>query len=112
MAARSGVAKIEAVEAEVDVENDGSIEVPLCDATVRVLPTNEWRSRAIRSMREGDYDTWAELCLAGDDYDIWTDVDPTLADVERFFEAWSEATGQDSGKSRASRRSSRSTARR
>jgi hypothetical protein len=100
-----------ALEAEVDA-GDGTVEVPLGDTTVRVRPVGEWRSSAVRAMRNGDFDAWAETTLAGDDYQIWTDVDPTISECEAFFTAWGEATGQDSGKSGASRRSSKSTARR
>jgi hypothetical protein len=102
------LSKVEAIEAEVDAETDDTIEVPLCDTTVRVLPAGEWRSSAVRALRSGDYDSWAEECLAGDDYaDVWQPLDPVLNEVEAFFEAWKDATGQDAGKSRASRRSSK-----
>jgi hypothetical protein len=103
---------VEALEGEVLDADDGAVEVPLVDETVRVKPLNEWRSSASRALREGDFDTWAEKCLAGDGYDTWLDLDPTLAEVEDFFTAWGAATGQDTGKSRASRRSSKRTARR
>jgi hypothetical protein len=102
---------LEALEGEV-LDPDGSVEVPLGDEKVRVKPLNEWRSSATRALREGDFDTWAEKCLAGDDYETWSDLDPTLAEVEDFFTAWGKLSGQDSGKSRASRRSSNGTARR
>jgi hypothetical protein len=99
---------LEAIEGEV-LDGDGSVEVKLRNETVRVLPLFEWRTSATRAMREGDFDSWAEKCLVDGDYEVWTDVDPKIREVEEFFEAWQEATGQDRGKSRASRRSSKST---
>jgi hypothetical protein len=111
VAERKTPAALEAVEAEVDA-GDGTVEVPLADTTVRVRPVGEWRSSSVRAMREGDFDAWAQKALAEDDYQTWLDVDPTITECEKFFTAWGEATGQDSGKSGASRRSSRSTARR
>jgi hypothetical protein len=108
---RKPAAALEAVEAEVDA-GDGTVEVPLGDTIVHVRPVGEWRSSAVRAMRNGDFDAWAETALADGDYQTWVDVDPTITECEAFFTAWGEATGQDSGKSGGSRRSSKSTARR
>lgn len=106
-------AKVRAVEAlEGEIVGDGCVEVPLGDTTVRVIPASEWRASATRALREGDYDSWAEKSLAGDDYDVWCDIDPQMAEVQEFFKAWEAAGGSDLGKSSASRRSPRSTARR
>lgn len=106
-------AKVRAVEAiEAEVDSDGTVEVPLGDTTVRVRPASQWRSSATRALREGDYDSWAEACLIGDDYDVWCDLDPTMGEVEKFFDAWETAGGSDLGKRSTSRRSARSTARR
>jgi hypothetical protein len=87
------------------------VEVPLGDTT---STSGRWVSggRPVRAMRNGDFDAWAETALADGDYQTWVDVDPTITECEAFFTAWGEATGQDSGKSGGSRRSSKSTARR
>jgi hypothetical protein len=102
---------LEAIEAEVDLA-DATVEVSLGDTKVRVRPVGEWRSSSVRAMREGDFDAWAQKALVDGDYEIWQDVDPTISECEAFFKEWGVVTGQDSGKSGASRRSSRSTARR
>jgi hypothetical protein len=102
---------LEALEGEV-LDADDSVSVSLGDEKVRVKPLNDWRSSATRALREGDFDTWAEKCLAGDDYEIWSDVDPTLGEVEEFFTEWQKVTGQDPKASRASRRSSKNIAKR
>lgn len=102
---------LDAVEAEA-VADDGSVTVTLADtAEIRVKPVKEWRASGIRAMREGDFDTWAEKALDADSYEAWTEVDPTMQEVEDFFTAWGELTGQDQGKSRNSGRSSKSTRR-
>jgi hypothetical protein len=107
----STLTALEAVEAEVDAGDD-SVEVSLGDTTVRVKPTGEWRSSGVAAMRQGDYSTWAHTCLVDGDAEVWDEIDPTMDECAAFFEAWGEITGQTSGKSRASRRSSKSTARR
>lgn len=102
---------LEALESEA-VADDGSVTVPLAGAAeIRVRPVQDWRASGIRAMREGDFDTWAEKALDEESYAAWTDVDPTMREVEAFFTAWGEATGQDQGKSRNSGRSSKSTRR-
>jgi hypothetical protein len=111
MAATEKRPALEAIEAEVDA-GDQPVEVPLGDTVVRVKPVGEWRASSIRAMRDGDFDAWAEKALAGDDYEVWADVDPTITECEAFFTAWGEVTGQNQGESRASRRSSKNTARR
>lgn len=98
------------LEAEAEAE-DELVTVPIAGTPVEVLPVKDWRTRAIRAMRDGDFDTWAESSLGDGCYVIWQRVDPTLSEVEAFFEAWGEASGQSVGGSRASRRSVKSTAR-
>lgn len=105
---------VEAVRADANNNDDDettAVAVPLGDDVVHVLPFKDWPSSAIRALREGDFDTWAEKCLASsedhDDYETWAERDPTVAEVDEFFAAWEEATGENVGKSRASRRSSK-----
>jgi hypothetical protein len=116
MAAEKAAA-LAAVEAEVEAEaDDGAVVVELVTADgsedIRVPPTGTWKARAQRHLNVGDFDSWAELVLPADEREKWTDLDPTNDDVVAFFERWKELGGQDAGKSRNSRRSSRGTPRR
>jgi hypothetical protein len=104
-------AAVRKLEAEARAGAD-TVLVPLGDVEVEVLPIGEWRASGLRALREGDFDTWAAKCLSDEGLRAWDECDPTMSQVEEFFTAWSERTGQDPGKSPASRRSSRSTARR
>lgn len=103
---------VDAAQAEADAP-DGAVEVLLDGIPVRLLPSGQWRSSALRALNEGNFDVWAEKVLADDESrKTWLDIDPTMDQVERFLENWRAATGQDRGESRASRRSSTSTVRR
>lgn len=86
------------------------VAVPLADGTIHVQPVNRWRSSGLSALRNGDFERWAETCLTVDSLDTWRDIDPTVDDIEAMFEAWSELTGQTTGKSSASPRSSNATA--
>lgn len=98
---------------QADAETAANVvAVPLGDVEVEVLPVGKWRASGLRALREGDFDTWAEKCLTAEGREVWLDADPTMDEVEAFFTAWTERTGQDPGKSAASSRSSKSTARR
>jgi hypothetical protein len=105
----------DAAQAEAcdDTDDDGATVVPLAGEQIRIKPAGQWRSSAVRAMREGDFDRWAESSLADkESWATWQDIDPTIDEVEAMLRAWQTTTGQDPGESRASRRSSRSTARR
>lgn len=106
---------LEAVQAEAAAPT-GGVSVPLVtdvgECMVIVPPPGKWRTTANRALREGDFDLWAELVLSEDDYRAWLDAEPVNDDVEKFFEAWGDASGENSGKSRPSQRSSKGTARR
>lgn len=78
---------LEALEAEALADTLG---IQLCGELVHINPAEQWPASAVRSIREGDFDTWAEKCLYGDDYKIWKRIDPTLAEVEEFFELYNE----------------------
>jgi hypothetical protein len=108
-------ADLEAVRADAQVGREGalvSLTTESGTAELRVPPAGRWKTRATRALKEGDFDGWAEAALSPDDFEAWLDADPTNDDVEQFFISWQEQVGEDSGKSAASRRSSRSTARR
>jgi hypothetical protein len=105
-----------AVQADAEA-GTGSVEVELVTAggkgIVHVLPVNKWKASVVRAMRAGDFDVWAEKALDGTDYaDVWTKLDPDMDEITELFAAWNQASGQDSGKSSASSRSSKTTARR
>lgn len=77
------------------------LPVPLADKTVRVLPPMEWRSSAMRAVREGNFDVWAEKCLVrdgeSDDYAVWQSIDPTMNDIVLFLTAYRDAGGSGLG---------------
>jgi hypothetical protein len=73
---------------------DGPVIVKLAGKDVTVLPVERWRSSGMRAFKEGNYDAWAEKCLASGSYAVWQSVDPTVADLTPFFEAWSAAPGE------------------
>lgn len=81
--------------------------------TVRILDPNEWPSSANSALHVGEYESWAEGCLAPGDYEqVWLALDPSLGDVNRMFKEWRERTGRDSGKSSRSPASLKRAARR
>jgi hypothetical protein len=106
---------LRAIEAEADAAPLGAAVPLVTDAgefDVTVPPPGKWRTRANRALREGDFDSWAELVLSAEDFDSWIEADPTNDDVEAFFKAWADVTGESRGKSSTSAASSRSTRRR
>lgn len=97
---------------------DGAIAVRLEGeggrfGVVHILPPDEWPSDANSAMHVGDYESWADGCLAGDDYEkVWADLRPRMRNVNAMFEEYQRLTGQDQGKSVQSPRSLRNSARR
>lgn len=113
----------DAIKAEVSAEADpsGVVRVPLYGdegdpVTLRVLPARDWFADSMTCLQSGDFSGWAEDCLVGDDYDLWCSVNdgrgPRNSQVEAFFDEYGRRSGNDSGKSRALRRSWARTARR
>jgi hypothetical protein len=101
------------VEAEDDTTEDGATAVTLAGEQIRIKPSGQWRSSAIRALSGGNFDAWAESSLADDDsWETWQDIDPTIDQVETMLREWRTATGQSPGESGPSRRSSKRTARR
>lgn len=106
---------LKAIEADAVLPPSGAkvtLSTEVGEADIVVPPPGSWRTRANRALREGVVDEWAELVLSAEDFAAWVECDPTNDEAAEFFKAWAEASGEDLGKSRASRRSSRSTARR
>lgn len=88
---------------------DEPVAVSLGAKTLHVKPVRKWRTSALRALREGDFEKWADGCLTDESVELWYELDPTIEEVEAFFTEWSEASGQDAGKSSALKRSSRAT---
>lgn len=91
-----------AQRAKAEAKATGLDTAPLEGHILQILPTMDWRSSAVRALRENDYDSWAQGCLTPESYDVWRTVDPTLRQCEAFFAAWKSRTGQDVGESAAS----------
>jgi hypothetical protein len=71
-----------------------------------------WPTKAMRALRGNDSEEWASLVLSEQDYEAWSDANPTNDDAAEFFVQFQQVAGETVGKSRTSQRSSRSTARR
>lgn len=80
----------------------GAVTINLRDIPIRVLPAEEWHKKALTHLRTGDYDSWAEGAVHPDDVAAFVDADVKVKDVNRFFEDWGAASGQDVGESAAS----------
>jgi hypothetical protein len=108
-------AELEAIQAEADAPAEGSyveLSTEAGDAELLVPPPGKWKSRAQTFLNQGSFDVWAQLTLSAEDFKAWRELDPTLDEATAFFESWQEKAGQDLGKSRASRRSSKNTRKR
>lgn len=100
MVTRDNVTPISAIEAEAT----GTLGVfELCGNPLHLPPVNKWRSSALKALNTGDFETWAQKTLSPEDYKVWTDLDPTMEEVEAFFKDAQNFLGTDPGKSRASR---------
>lgn len=80
---------------------------------VHILPADEWPSDANSAMHVSDFESWADGCLALDDYEqIWCQLRPRLKHIGAMLKEWRALTGQDTGKSLRSPNSLRNAARR
>lgn len=109
------VKELTAVQAEVEAEETPEgvlveLSTEAGEAELLVPPPGKWKSRAQTFLGQGMFDLWAQLTLSADDFKAWRDLDPTLDEATEFLDKWQEAAGQDLGKSRASRRSSKAKA--
>lgn len=110
---------------ELDDRDDGRVVTPaerevtgelvqgeLAGRPIYIPPVKKWRASALHALREGDFETWAEVTFSEDDYDLWVEIDPTMEEIEAFFKTVNPGLGTNSGNSRASRRSARNTRKR
>ncbi len=68
------------------------------EVSVRVLPARMWRLSGYAAIKEGDFLTWAQRCLASEeDTEAFIDADPTFEQINRFFERFGESTGEATG---------------
>jgi hypothetical protein len=101
MPTRDNVTPISAVEAEAT----GKLgEFELCGNLISIPPVNKWRSSALKALNNGDFETWAQRTLSPEDFKVWTDIDPTLEEVDLLFQAAQAFLGTNPGNSKASRR--------
>lgn len=105
---------VEAMQAEVDNEesDDESLTVRLVtkngEADIRIPHPVDWSARATDLLADARVHSWAQLTFSDTDWERWLELDPTNGEANEFIGAWRTASGQNEGKSRASRRSSRS----
>ncbi len=99
-------AAVRAVNLEALDGADAPMRLPLVDGVdVAVNPPRLWRLSAMRALREGDFEKWAQGALASEtDVNAFFDADPTFAQIETFMKAMNEASPE--GKSTTSSPSS------
>lgn len=114
---------IETVQAEIAGETPaadgaeplpvGVIVLPLAGkAKIRLRPPGQWRSSAMRAINNGDWDTWASMCLYADDYEaVWLVIDPTNDEVLDLLTDIRDTGALNLGELRASQPSLRPAAR-
>ncbi len=86
---------------------DNATLVLLCGQPVHILDPQEWFSAANTALRMGDWDSWAEMCLTGDEYQtVWCRLNggngPRRREIEDMFVLYHQVTGQDVGKAPSS----------
>lgn len=80
--------------AEAETVTDGPVVIPLAGAPITVPPMWQWPRVALAAVLAGEDDLWADHTLAKPDRDVWLDTDATLDEVDDFWRAWQQATGQ------------------
>ncbi len=92
--------KLAALQSEILADaTSGPVLVELTpEVSVRVLPARMWRLSGYSAIKEGDFLTWAQKCLASEgDTEAFIDADPTFEQINRFFERFGESTGEPTG---------------
>ncbi|MEU4154701.1 hypothetical protein [Streptomyces antimycoticus] len=101
-------------EAEAqEIEAEGHyVTAELCGEEVQVVPATVWRSSWQRMLQQGNLDGFAEKVLHPDDFELYLELDPTIADFLDFARTAAEAAGESLGNSGGPAPSSRRTRRR
>jgi len=89
-------ADLDALRAEVATEpdsDDAPKAVPLADTTVLVKPFLDWPVSANDDLIAGKFTAWVRKVLHGDDFDVWTRVDPTNRQLIEFLAAVEKISG-------------------
>jgi hypothetical protein len=92
--------KLASLQSEILADaTSGPVLVELTpEVSVRVLPARMWRLSGYAAIKEGDFLTWAQRCLASaEDTEAFIDADPTFEQINRFFERFGESTGEATG---------------
>jgi hypothetical protein len=111
MAARDAASSLDRAARAARSATEPTI-VSIGDTKVRILPPMQWRQTAMRAIRSGDFDTWAQKVLVNDyveaegdqpasgsdDYAVWLEADPTNDELIEFFAEYEEASGSSLGK--------------
>lgn len=93
--------KLEALQSEILADASSGpvlVELIVGEVSVRVLPARMWRLSGYAAIKEGDFLTWAQKCLASDeDYEAFVEADPTFEQIAGFFTRFGTATSEPSG---------------
>jgi hypothetical protein len=103
---------VSAAEAQ-EIEAEGQyITAELCGEEVQIVPPTAWRTSWQRLLNQGNLDAFAEKVLHPDDFELYEELDPTIAEFLQFTTDAAQRSGESLGKSSGPSRSSRSTRRR
>lgn len=85
----------------------GSTPVAVGGRVVHILDPRDWFSTANTALQFGDWDSWAEMCLAPGEYQgVWLALNgrrgPRTSEVEQMFEDFRALTGATAGKALSS----------
>lgn len=101
----AAVSDLEAIRAETRaeqvVDENGALLVTLTTRVgshdMRVPRMEEWTSIARHAVNRNDDLTWAQQTLSVADAMMWMKLNPTLKEMNEFFEAFGRATGESLG---------------
>ncbi|GAA1064673.1 hypothetical protein [Streptomyces asiaticus] len=99
-------------EAQEIEATDGYVAAELCGVTLHVKPAGQWRPSYLRSLREGDYDTWAVGVMSTEDAAKFVELDATFDEIAEFTSAAMGTAGETPGKSGGRSPRSRTTRKR
>ncbi|MFF2100991.1 hypothetical protein [Streptomyces sp. NPDC058202] len=102
----------EAEAQEIEAEAGHYVTTDLCGQEVQVIPPSAWRSSWQRMLNQGNLDGFAEKVLHPDDYELYLELDPTIAEFLEFSQEAASLAGESLGKSNGPAPSSKRTRRR